>query len=88
MSTLQTVHPTFLLRGSANIASRTYRPLKPNDVRTSLLAPVFEVILSDLRSRLQGVEHGVFVVHHEPNVMNASRVVLAVALALGIAGSR
>lgn len=55
--------------------------LKSDHVRAGLLAPILEIVLSDLRSSFQGIEHGIVIVHHEANMVDASRVVLAITLA-------
>lgn len=55
--------------------------LEADDIRASLFAPVLEVVLPDIRSGLQSIEHVVAAVHHKTDMVNTARIVFAVTLA-------
>lgn len=47
--------------------------------RTGFFTPVLKIVFAHLGTSLQCIPHGVFAVHHETNMVDALRVVLAVA---------
>lgn len=64
--------------------------LETYNIRTSLLIPVLEVVLANFGASLERVPHVVTTVHHETDMMDALRVVAAIALATkenGVASS-